>query len=154
MDGLTKHEIETLEMLAGRREEKWGAMVLMCLDYLRRHGYCTPGPNSAITSAGLAVLAERDRGGAPRRDETRKAKHLTMTDRTTLLSRCVAVRAVLREDEAEAAARQAIGVPLEGYATSIQAWRWHLRSIQWQLVHLRAGTLARQGEDRMRFAQG
>ena len=63
MDNLTKHEIETLEMLAGRREEKQGAVVSMCLDYLRRRGYCTPGPNSAITSAGLAVLAERDAGG-------------------------------------------------------------------------------------------
>jgi hypothetical protein len=63
MNDLTKHEIEALEMLAGRREEKWGAMVSMCLDYLRRHGYCTPGPNHAITSAGLAVLAERDAGG-------------------------------------------------------------------------------------------
>ena len=60
MDDLTKHEIETLEMLAGRREEKRGAVVLMCLEHLRRRGYCTPGPNSAITSAGLAVLAERD----------------------------------------------------------------------------------------------
>jgi hypothetical protein len=139
MVDLTKHEIEALEMLAGRREEKRGAMVSMCLDYLRRHGYCTPGPNYAITSAGLAVLAERDRGGAPRRDETRKAKCIPMTARSTLLSRCVAVRAVLREDEAEAAARQAIGAPLEGYAASIQAWRWHLRSIQWQLVHLRLG---------------
>jgi hypothetical protein len=63
MDDLTKHEIETLEMLAGQREEKRGAVVSMCLDYLRRRGYCTPGPNSAITSAGLAVLAERDAGG-------------------------------------------------------------------------------------------
>jgi hypothetical protein len=129
MDDLTKHEIETLEMLAGRREEKRGAMVSMCLDYLRRHGYCTPGPNHAITSAGLAALAERDRGGAPRRDETRKAKRIPMTERATLLSRCVAVRAVLREDEATA--RRAIGVPLEDYATSVQAWRWHLRSLQW-----------------------
>ena len=60
---MTKHEIETLEMLAGRREEKRGAMVSMCLGYLRRRGYCTPGPNHAITSAGLAVLAERDAGG-------------------------------------------------------------------------------------------
>jgi hypothetical protein len=50
-------------MLAGQREEKRGAVVSMCLDYLQRRGYCTPGPNSAITSAGLAVLAERDAGG-------------------------------------------------------------------------------------------
>jgi aerobic-type carbon monoxide dehydrogenase small subunit (CoxS/CutS family) len=63
MDDLTKHEIETLEMLAGRREEKRGAVVAMCLDYLRRQGYCTPGPNYAITSAGLAALAEWDAGG-------------------------------------------------------------------------------------------
>jgi hypothetical protein len=63
MGNLTKHEIETLEMLAGQREEKWGPVVLMCLDYLRRRGYCTPGPNCAITSAGLAVLAERDPDG-------------------------------------------------------------------------------------------
>jgi hypothetical protein len=33
--------------------------------------------------------------------------------RATLLARCIAVRAVLRADEAEAAARRAIGVPLE-----------------------------------------
>jgi hypothetical protein len=63
MNDLTKHEIETLEMLAGRREAKQGAVVAMCLDYLRGRGYCTPGPNYTITSAGLAVLAERDAGG-------------------------------------------------------------------------------------------
>jgi hypothetical protein len=60
---LTKHEIETLEMLAGRREEERGAVMSMCLDYLRGRGYCTPGPNHTITSAGLAVLAEWDAGG-------------------------------------------------------------------------------------------
>jgi hypothetical protein len=62
MDDLTKHEVETLEMLAGRREEKRGAMVSMCLDYLQRRGYCTPGPNHAITPEGLAILAGRDAG--------------------------------------------------------------------------------------------
>ena len=61
------------------------------------------------------------------------------TPRATLLSRCVAVRAMLRADEAEAAARRAIGVPLEGYAASVPAWRWHLRSLQGQLVRLRRG---------------
>jgi hypothetical protein len=61
------------------------------------------------------------------------------TPRATLLSRCVAVRAMLRADEAEAAARRAIGVPLEGYAASVPAWRWHLRSLQGQLVCLRLG---------------
>jgi hypothetical protein len=59
---LTRNDIETLEMLAGRREEKRGAMVSMCLDYLRGRGFCTPGPNH-ITPRGLAVLAERDAGG-------------------------------------------------------------------------------------------
>ena len=53
MDALTKHEIE---MLAGRREDQRGAVVAMCLDYLRRRGYCTPGPNSAITSGGWLLL--------------------------------------------------------------------------------------------------
>jgi hypothetical protein len=56
------------------------------------------------------------------------------TPRATLLSRCVAVRAVLREAEAEA-----VGPPLEGYAASVPAWRWHLRSLQGQLVRLRLG---------------
>ena len=53
MAGLTKYEIETLEMLAGRREEKRGAMVLMCLDTLRRHGYCTPGPDGPVANSGV-----------------------------------------------------------------------------------------------------
>jgi hypothetical protein len=59
--------------------------------------------------------------------------------RATLLARCIAVRAVLREDEAKAAARRAIGAPLEGYATSVPARRWRLHSIQRQLVRLRQG---------------
>jgi hypothetical protein len=63
MNDLTKHEIKTLEMLAGRREEERGAVMSMCLDYLRGRGYCTPGPNHTITSAGLAVLAKWDAGG-------------------------------------------------------------------------------------------
>ena len=63
MNDLTKYEIETLEMLAGRREEKRGTVMSMCLDYLRGRGYCAPGPNHTIISAGLADLAERDAGG-------------------------------------------------------------------------------------------
>ena len=50
-----------------------------------------------------------------------------------------AVRAMLRADEAEAAARRAVGVPLKGYVVSVPAWRWHLRSLQGQLVRLRRG---------------
>jgi hypothetical protein len=59
--------------------------------------------------------------------------------RATVLSHRVAVRAALRADEAEAAAQRTNGVPLEDYATSVHAWRWHLRSLQRQLVRLRQG---------------
>ena len=42
-----------------------------------------------------------------------------LIDANATIVRCGAVRAVLREVEAEAAVRQAIGAPLEVYAASI-----------------------------------
>ena len=43
----------------------------------------------------------------------------------------------MREDEAEAAARRAAGVPLGGFSIAAATWRLHLRSLQWELVHMR-----------------
>jgi hypothetical protein len=55
----------------------------------------------------------------------------------TLLARCIVVRAVMREDEAEAAARRAAGVPLGGFSIAATTWRLHLRSLKWELAHMR-----------------
>ena len=52
----TKHEIEVLEMLAGRREGEWGAWVGACLEFLQEDGLCTRGPNYKITQKGLEAL--------------------------------------------------------------------------------------------------
>ena len=57
--------------------------------------------------------------------------------RATLLARGIDVRAVMREDEAEAAARRAAGVPLGGFSIAAATWRLHLRSLQWEVVHMR-----------------
>jgi hypothetical protein len=55
---LNEHEVEVLEMLAGRREIAWGAWVGACLEHLQSAGYCTRGPNYRITPAGQAALED------------------------------------------------------------------------------------------------
>ena len=56
--GLTRHEVEVLEMLAGERELKWGAWVAACLGYLKHRGYCTRSEALfEITDEGRAALA-------------------------------------------------------------------------------------------------
>lgn len=55
--GPTPHEIDVLKMLAGEREEEWGAWVSACLEFLEGAGLCTHGPNYQITDKGREVLA-------------------------------------------------------------------------------------------------
>lgn len=54
---LIPHEIEVLEMLAGKRKGQWGAWVAVCLENMADAGLCTRGPNYRITDAGRVALA-------------------------------------------------------------------------------------------------
>lgn len=56
MSEITSHELDVLEMMAGRREGEWGAWVSACLEYLSGFGLCTRGPRYTITDKGRAVL--------------------------------------------------------------------------------------------------
>jgi hypothetical protein len=62
MGELTTYEIRVLQMLAGEREEKWGAWVSACLEHLQSIGYCSRGPSFQITPAGRAALARSAEG--------------------------------------------------------------------------------------------
>ena len=53
----TEHEIRVLRMLNGEGEEKWGAWVVACLEFLQSAGFCTRGPNYRITDKGRDYLA-------------------------------------------------------------------------------------------------
>ena len=56
--GLTRHEVEVLEMLAGEREPEPGAWVAVCLGYLQHRSYCTESEaRYEITGEGRAALA-------------------------------------------------------------------------------------------------
>ena len=55
---LTEHEIEVLEMLAGKREWENGAWVNACLGFLRGSGYAAGMPYK-ITDKGRAFIEAR-----------------------------------------------------------------------------------------------
>lgn len=57
---LTEHEIETLEMLDGRKPFVWGSYVSACLEALSEIGLVTRSLPYAITDAGRAALEKAD----------------------------------------------------------------------------------------------